>query len=455
MDHLLDCCVYVLSQRYISSKIRFVPFFSKRWNNFDGLLLKSSGDVSETPQLLPEDVLMEILAKLPTKSLRRFLCVSKQWRDLISTVSPALDLPYETELSLIQRSSCNGIVCFMDGDPRWGKQLGFYLCNPVTRDYLRLPTSTAFPENYPYRREAFGFGIDSSSAPGGNNYKVVRIVGLFENPKEHMMGKSSKRYAEIYRVATNSWSEIEYNIRGNDKRMKLSYFHGGHQGVVVNGCCHWQVRATKRRFEERIPIVTFDFQREIFGRMEALAPSCDPNFHYLRTPTQLTVLHDSLAIFLHVCKRQEADDDESSDDESYVERKFDNYVDVWVMREYGNDESWTKIYSVLRITTDSPKSQLWGNLCFWNDEELVALHTDRNLVSCSLAHQLHHQQEDKQPHTRAVRNMDPQLFYYGAATTISFRPTLISLGGRSSTIAPRNVDKFLSTAKSVAVEAEP
>ncbi|XP_039799755.1 F-box protein At1g31080-like [Panicum virgatum] len=42
---------------------------------------------------LPDDLLMEILSRVPVKSLCRFKCVSKTWRELIADPPPPPEAP--------------------------------------------------------------------------------------------------------------------------------------------------------------------------------------------------------------------------------------------------------------------------------------------------------------------------------------------------------------------------
>ncbi|XP_010503978.1 PREDICTED: putative F-box protein At3g52320 isoform X2 [Camelina sativa] len=48
-------------------------------------IVKSAGSRSATFEEIPEEVLIEILARLPAKSVMRFKCVSKHWSSLISS----------------------------------------------------------------------------------------------------------------------------------------------------------------------------------------------------------------------------------------------------------------------------------------------------------------------------------------------------------------------------------
>nr|CAB3452184.1 unnamed protein product [Digitaria exilis] len=65
---------------------------------------RSAGAVAS----LPEDPLVEILSRVPVKSIRRFDCVSKAWRDLIADPLHRKKLPQTLEGFLFYEDSEDG-----------------------------------------------------------------------------------------------------------------------------------------------------------------------------------------------------------------------------------------------------------------------------------------------------------------------------------------------------------
>ncbi|KAL6647303.1 hypothetical protein ACP70R_014740 [Stipagrostis hirtigluma subsp. patula] len=108
---------------------------------------------------LPDDPLVDILSRLPAKSLCRFKCVSKPWRDLIADRLGCRNIPqtlqgfiygdvcaFLTKLPEIEKivllGSCNGLVLF--GHRRVSDvydSLGYIVCNPATEQWVAVPTS--------------------------------------------------------------------------------------------------------------------------------------------------------------------------------------------------------------------------------------------------------------------------------------------------------------------------
>ena len=155
-----------------------------------------------TKQDLPEEIVLEILARLPAKSLLRFRCVRKTWYSYITNpnfisthllcksnfrmayfrrpqtqiCTVASDCTFETmsEFRIPYTfesgypnlvGSCNGILCITDFDISKSKDV--YLWNPSIRKFKRLP-DTCLTQ---LRTVRLGFGYDSLN----NDYKVVRF----------------------------------------------------------------------------------------------------------------------------------------------------------------------------------------------------------------------------------------------------------------------------------------
>lgn len=286
---------------------------------------------------LPPEILTDILFRLPVKSLLRFRCVSKTWHALIdspvfikSHLKKSIDT--DTNLSLIINNkgsiysvdfdtldgaavldgaeelnhplkhlkqcifvlgSCNGLLFLSThgGD--------FWLWNPSTRKQHCLPESPAdeCPDYLNSDFILYRFGYDHVN----DDYKVVKI-SQFASP----LGFSTNE-VKVYSLKTNSWKKI----RG----FPYYIFFNIPWGEFVSGALHWV--GSQTMFDTCDLIVAFDLGVEEY-RLVPLPTDEDLSLDYLG------VLEDCLCL----C---------SSDDDCF---------DVWVMKDYGVKESWTKLFSI-------------------------------------------------------------------------------------------------------------
>ena len=191
---------------------------------------------------LPDEIVLEILARLPVKSVLRFRCVCKSWcsyitdpnfisthlnhnhhdhhhdyvihrpksksissRSNLQVCTLALDRTFETisefRIPFTFQSgyprlvgSCNGILCFTDCVTSKSKDV--YLWNPSIRKFKRLP-DTCLTQ---LQTLVLGFGYDSQN----NDYKVVRIsLSTAKRPKPDV---------EVYSLSSDSWKRVELGI---------------------------------------------------------------------------------------------------------------------------------------------------------------------------------------------------------------------------------------------------
>ncbi|KAL2553622.1 F-box protein CPR30 [Forsythia ovata] len=281
---------------------------------------------------IPEDWVMDVLSRLRVKSLLRFRSVSKSWRTLIDSPSfikihmersmkmkmaqstcrgdphPIRDpevLPHPfghryTSVSFkgLYRirlvGSCNGLLCFVDCADR------IVLWNLATRKYFQLQylgielPKSAIRDHY----VNYGFGYDSAT----DDYKVIRLITAFNN------SLSVCSLVELYSLKSDSWTRLG-DFMGFD--------FGVDYGILVGGALYWI------RYQRDIgsTIVAFDLTREEFNFVPL--PDLSGNF----TLTNLGNYQGCLSLFFR------------------SDEKADPSI-VWVMKELGVKDSWTKVFGV-------------------------------------------------------------------------------------------------------------
>ncbi|KEH33128.1 putative F-box associated interaction domain-containing protein [Medicago truncatula] len=190
--------------------------------------------------------------------------------------------------------SCNGILCiaseYIDLVILW---------NPSIRKVKELPIFER-PRNISIQMMTFGFGYDSFS----DNYKVIIVFRC--SIRESSGNLVNKTKVKVHTLGTNYWKIIpEFPFGGVPIERT---------GKFVSGTINW---LTSIEFYRESPyfIVSYDLGKESY--QEVLLPDCrGADAFHLR----LCVLRDCLCILAG--------------------------HDVWSMKEYGNKESWTKLFTI-------------------------------------------------------------------------------------------------------------
>lgn len=335
---------------------------------------------------LAGDVIVEILLRLPVKSLLRFRTVSKSWycylssRDFIqmhrqqphhekllrvSDRGPR-DTPTISFFSLDQKtttviadeeideirdsyfdssssSSSSSIIVVdlpfpssPDDEVRIVSSCNGLLCvhfnrsssiilwNPATRKYkfLKSPDCVSFYSDPFFPYIMFGF------VPQTNDYKVIKV------PSSSRKDSNLNPKVWVYALNSDSWEEIGADVlRG--------LLPKGGSAVTLNGCLYWM--SYSNGDDNGLDVVTcFDLYNQVFRRIKL------PNSDIVTNLTiqKLVVLNGCLSMII---------------DSGNV-----NHYEVWVMNEQqGAAESWTKQFDF------SPFSKLARPVGSWRKGELL------------------------------------------------------------------------------------
>ncbi|XP_054779338.1 F-box/kelch-repeat protein At3g23880-like [Prosopis cineraria] len=318
--------------------------------------------MDDFPPYLPQEIIVNILKRLPVKSLIRFQCVCKHWKHLIKSsyfVSEHLHhsslqnpcLLFQREMSgdpfilhlLDSRlqvrelqndfwcaqivGSSNGLLCIGMGKYILSP-LSFLLWNPAIREVRQVPINDF------ERASAVGFGF----SPIINDYKVVRItIGIL------------KSRVDVYSLNTGLWKEINFG-----KLKDLSFCSNA---VTANGTLFWRAFDVKDLDEISVKslgsdfdlIVSFDIAMELFTLIPE--PAIDPD-----SSAHLVVCENKLAM---LCLT------------------FDSFlIDLWVMEEEGTSEfgkrwSWTKKHTIITSSGMLFPSVIWRNEIVCKSDEVV------------------------------------------------------------------------------------
>jgi len=284
----------------------------------------------------PFDLIPEILCRLRAKLLVQFQCVCKSWNSLISdtkftkkqlrvsTVSLVHTLTYSVDKYVLKSypldsifanvtanpiaqlefllnpvvffiGSCNGILCFLAKDSNGF--LSFRLLNPSIRKFKELPPLQKPQTHY---LQLYGFIHD----PITDNYMVVVVL--------HVRGRSSSfvdnHEVKVHCLGTNYWKSIQtfpFDC------VALQSF-----GKFVSGTINWLVA---KKYDNKIQhcIVSLDLKNESYKEV-FMPPDYAPVNGYIHL--HMSVLRDCLCMVIN--------------------------HDVWVMKEHGNKDSWTKLFTI-------------------------------------------------------------------------------------------------------------
>ncbi|KAL6146542.1 hypothetical protein ACLB2K_057220 [Fragaria x ananassa] len=258
-----------------------------QWKNWENMEDKKAAELSK----FPKEIMVEVLSRLPPKSLMRFKCVCKSWQCLISnsnfaakhlSASKRNEHPSSTTIVL---KRCDGddihagkkevLLSFfdlcqrLDGDnndhelrpiledlysplspgvvdwQRFCVSISAHcdgilcltdgveyivLCNPAIKEFKCLPVPSPKLNSC-----GGGFGYDLKS----KDYKIVRIL---DNGNEEYKDGMRKRVvnhppaAQIYNLLTSSWKEIK--IIDNLITKTTIYWPQSHS-IYRNGILYW------------------------------------------------------------------------------------------------------------------------------------------------------------------------------------------------------------------------
>ncbi|OMP04969.1 hypothetical protein COLO4_09165 [Corchorus olitorius] len=322
---------------------------------------------------LPQELLLEILVRLPIKDVVKSTAVCKSWNSVIKnptfisthlekTISSTntrlllfricsqknphsfksdpveqyslrfdnegvdeykqLHFPINKFKSAIGcfrvAGSINGLVCLVD-DVSYVHN--FYLWNPIIKKAVHVPTAVHVPRRYHNQKvliDAFvGFGFDSKM----NDYKLLRYVELNDTYPR----KEPKVEVEIYSLNANCWRSITHTAPKYDVIFNLP---SAYANSFVNGAIHL-LACDRKDGRNRNLILAFDMSEEVFRDIPL--PDCwsknDPVEQKMWSHRKLLKYGQSIAAVTW-----EGDDWGRNE-----------IVTLWVMKEYGVAMSWTKI----------------------------------------------------------------------------------------------------------------
>ncbi|XP_061344288.1 F-box/kelch-repeat protein At3g23880-like [Gastrolobium bilobum] len=329
---------------------------------------------------LPDDVIEEILLRLPVKSLVRFKCVCKSWFSLISkpqfakshfdlAVAPThrlltdykrnrslvgsieidagdsallhLAVPYPPSCSVYRNKfeilgSCRGFILL-----GYHKNDNLMLWNPSTGAQKPILRS----HNYYSERALYGFGYDAST----DDYSIIMI---FSGDRA-----SWETYTIVFfSLKTNSWTRIgniDFPYWVTPKRYR--------SGVLLNGALHWLIFSKGQPISP--VIIAFDLKERSLSEIPVPCKVFIPVFY---DNCHLAVIGGCLSL---CCWPIYSDSDSDSDSDAKIK--------IWMMEEYKVQSSWTES---INLTTPHIASKYIMPISFTKDLVIVGSNAEGKLI---------------------------------------------------------------------------
>ncbi|KAK8602884.1 hypothetical protein V6N13_085086 [Hibiscus sabdariffa] len=318
---------------------------------------------------VPHDLIVNILEKLPIKSLVRFKCLPMESmvvnRD--STLSYShTRMFYHFEDYYDMVNSCDGILCFNGrGD--------ICVYNPATKEYRCLPTGLYCRKD----RRRLGFGRDLVT----DRYKIVKLFNPSLSTAEEDVDSCA-----VFTLDPNPkacWKTIgvvPYRIS--------AYSHS----TYVNGAIYWFTDEIRHLNKSEV-IIMFDLHTEKFEPIPHPNRCSDER----RSNMQLVTLRECLCL---------------------VHQEPDYQLSIWMMQQ--QKITWEKLYCIQH-------PDLQNDLRPGGPRFAFAEHKDGTLLVCTRFHVYLYKQNDV---IRCVPRKYAE-DRYGPCVTTSFTESLVPVYGKT------------------------
>lgn len=299
--------------------------------------LSLSNSLHESP--LSIDLIAEILCRLSVKHLLQLRCVCKSWNYLISRDSNFAG-------KQLRLSTCNHERHHLILTPIHSSKEFVLGHSPISSIFSSDSTTSVKQFNYSIReiliKEDYG-GIRSSICDGMVCFKISSSSAILCNPSTRKFKKlppiifSHQSPVEIeftllHDRFTNTYKIVALNLRGSTKEVhvhtvgthywrKIQDFPGPKltpmpRGIFLKDSVNWLTYDSASR--TRI-IVSYDLEKKSYQKLSI--PAFDVITSFINFGTTKGCL-------------------------SLVFQRNDEFSDVWIMKEYGNEKSWTKLVSI-------------------------------------------------------------------------------------------------------------
>ncbi|CAN6683550.1 unnamed protein product [Malus baccata var. baccata] len=253
---------------------------------------------------LPPELIVDILSRIPPKDLIRFMCVRKL------TMPPSMTESSSIRIRSSQRCGERPVrsLAFFDNDA-FGtiEKLEAPLKRPGTCTHiLGYSNGLVCIRNTKHRnltlgRPCYGFGYDFAN----DDYKFVKIVEFLDGD-----GVITGAQVKVYSLKSNSWKRIQ--------NMSANGFGVDSKNILfLKGALSW---LTRNGGDNRYKILSLDLATEQCCEFPTPVNGDDKSILFL----------DVLGSFLCICV-----------DHFYIRKDF------WIMKKFGEAESWSLIYSLM------------------------------------------------------------------------------------------------------------